>query len=111
VTRRTLADTIGATANTFHLLQQELPGDVPPAAILNAAVTLVMGSGDAAALAGVAIAKPDRPKHGIYIEHQRTCLCAAKPLCVPHAGIAIHNAGPCEDHDHVDDLAYEPGPG
>lgn len=106
MTRRTLADTIGATANTFHLLQQELPGDVPPAAILNAAVTLVMGSGDAAALASIAIAKPD-PKPGIYDQHTRTCLCAAKPLCVPHAGIAIHNAGPCEDHDHVDALVYD----
>jgi hypothetical protein len=105
VTRRTLADTIGATANTFHLLQQELPGDVPPAAILNAAVTLVMGSADAAALASVAIAKP--PSTGIYERHARTCLCAAKPLCVPHDGVAIHNAGPCEDHDHVDSLTYD----
>jgi hypothetical protein len=104
VTRRTLADTIGATANTFHLLQQELPGDVPPAAILNAAVTLVMGSADAAALAGVAIAKPSS---SVFQQHSRTCLCAAKPLCVPHAGIAIHNAGPCEDHDHVDSMAYD----
>jgi hypothetical protein len=106
VTRRTLADTIGATANTFHLLQQELPGDVPPAAILNAAVTLVMGSGDAAALAGVAIAKPTAPRHD-YLNHKRQCGCAAKPLCVPHVGIAIHNAGPCEDHDHVDSLTYD----